>query len=223
MLPPRNKQGKRAMVHVIDWQGRAEFADAVEQMHRLRKQVFIDYYKWDLTHENGLETDEFDAAGAYYMFDRDPQTGAVLSSLRLLPTTGRHMMEPLFSHLCAVDYPRGPRVFEASRLLYNPSLLGGDEAAMLRARRRFALGVVEFCRHWGITDLIFVTHAKFLARLVSYDWDLRPLGLPTMDGDQQIAAMRLTITAETLPAIQTQLNHFEPVLESWPESPSKAA
>lgn len=211
------------MVQIIEWHNRETFADTIEQIHRLRKQVFIDFYKWNLKHENGLEIDEFDHPEALYLFDRDPATGTVISSMRLLPTTGLHMMEPLFSHLCALDYPRGPHVYEGSRLLYNPVLQAADEATVLRARRRFALGLLEFCQHWGIHELIFVTHAKFLSRLVSYDWDVRPLGLPTMDGAQQVAAMRLILTPDTLYRLQAQFNHFEPVLESWPPAPRKAA
>lgn len=211
------------MVRVIDWHSREAFSDAVEQMHRLRKQVFIDFYKWNLTAENGLEFDAFDQKEALYLFDQDPGTGTVISSMRLLPTTGMHMMEPLFLKLCAADYPRGPQVYEISRLLYNPVLQNAGEATVLRARRRFALGILEFCQHWGIQELIFVTHAKFLARLVSYDWDIRPLGFPAMDGKQQIAAMRLILAPDTLRKLQVQLNSFEPVLESWPPAPRKAA
>jgi len=211
------------MVQIIDWHSREHFADAVEQMHRLRKQVFIDFYKWELAHRDGLEVDQFDTPEALYLFDRDPKTGAVISSLRLLRTTGLHMMESLFSYLCASEQPRGPHVLEASRLLYNPILQTAGEAAVLRARRRFALGVLEFCRHCDIRELIFVTHAKFLARLVSYDWDIRPLGFPAPDGNQQVAAMRLIVTDETLPSLQRQFNHFEPVLECWPDLSSKAA
>lgn len=211
------------MVRVIDWHSREAFADTVEQMHRLRKQVFIDFYKWDLMHENGLEIDQFDHAEALYLFDQDPATGTLISSMRLLPTTGPHMMDALFSHLCAADYPRGPNVYEVSRLLYNPVLQAADDATVSRARRRFALGVLEFCQHWGIQELVFVTHAKFLARLVSYDWDIRPLGLPTADGTRQVAAMRLILTPETLRNLQNQFNFFEPVLESCPPAPRKAA
>ncbi|MGK2286820.1 acyl-homoserine-lactone synthase [Pedomonas sp. V897] len=211
------------MVHVINWQGRARFADAVEQMHRLRKQVFIDFFKWSLTHQNGLEIDQFDTPDAYYLFDQDPDTGAVISSLRLLPTTGPHMMDSLFSHLCAADWPRGPNVFEVSRLLYNPVLQTADEAVVLRARRRLALGILEFCTLWGINELVFVTHAKFLARLLSYDWDIRPLGLPTLEDGQQVAAMRLRLTANTLHNLRTQFRHFEPVLQTCPPRPQKAA
>ncbi|MCH8685823.1 acyl-homoserine-lactone synthase [Pedomonas mirosovicensis] len=211
------------MVHVIDWQNRDRFTDAIEQIHRLRKQVFIDFFKWDLTHVNGLEYDQFDTPDAFYLFDQDPETGTVLSSMRLLPTTGPHMMDSLFSHMCAVEWPRGPNVLEVSRLLYNPILQGADEETMLRTRRRFALGLLEFCELWGIRELVFVTHAKFLARLVNYNWDIRPLGLPTIDGSQQAAAMRLILTPETLPNLRTQFNHFEPVLQSHPARPRKAA
>lgn len=211
------------MVQVIDWHSRQAFADEVEQMHRLRKQVFIDFYKWNLKHENGLEIDQFDHPDALYMFDRDPETGALVSSLRLLPTTGHHMMEPLFSHLCEEGYPRGPHVYEVSRLLYNPLLQNESKETVFQVRQRLLLGLVEFCQQWGIRDLIFVTHAKFLARLVSYDWEIVPLGLSVMDGDQQISAMRLMLAPDTLKRLQTQFNVFEPVLQSWPPVPRKAA
>lgn len=211
------------MVHVINWEGREQFAEAVEQIHRLRKQVFIDFFKWNLTDQNGLEIDQFDTPDAYYLFDQDPDTGTVISSMRLLPTTRPHMMENLFSHMCAVDWPRGPHVFEVSRLLYNPILQAADDSVMLRARRRFALGLLEFCKLWGINELVFVTHAKFLARLVHYNWDMRPLGLPTLDGDQQVAAMRLSLHSDTLANLRAQFDHFEPVLQSCPPRPQKAA
>lgn len=212
-----------AMVQVIDWQSRERFSDVVEQMHRLRKEVFIDFYKWGLSHRDGLEIDQFDTPEALYLLDCDPKTGTLASSLRLLPTTGLHMMESLFPHLCANGYPRGDQVFEISRLFYNPAIQKTGGAALIRAHHRILLGLVEFARHADIQDLIFVTHAKFMARLISYDWDIRPLGFPAADGDQQITAMQLTITAETLPNLQRQFNLFEPVLQSWPDLAAKAA
>ena len=211
------------MVRVIDWHDREAYSQTVEQIHRLRKEVFIDHYKWDLAHENGLEIDQFDQPEALYLFDQDPQTGMIVSSMRLLPTTGVHMMEPLFAHLCAADYPRGPHVLEVSRLLYNPRIQGESMSTILRIRHRLLLGMLEFCAQWGVQDLIFVTHAKFLARLVSYDWDIRPLGLPAMDGQQQISAMHLLLTPDTLPRLQNQFNQFDPVLQNCPAIPRKAA
>lgn len=211
------------MVYVIDWQGRDAHADAVEQMHRLRKTVFVDFFKWNLQHTGGLEFDEYDTPDALYIFDQDPGTGTVISSMRLLPTTGPHLMSEKFTHLCNEASPRGPHVFEISRLLYNPILKDAGDEVMLRARCRFGLGLLEFCRAWDIHELVFVTHAKFLDRLVNYNWDIRPLGLPSQDGNSQISAMRLILTPATLSNLQRQFNYFEPVLQAYPIKHKKAA
>ncbi len=84
------------MITLINGSERNEFSFIVNEMHKIRAQVFRDRLMWDVSVENGLERDEFDDENPLYLVSVDENSGIVQGSLRLLPTTGPNMLRDVF-------------------------------------------------------------------------------------------------------------------------------
>ncbi len=99
-----------------------------------RKTVLMDRLGWDLQSPDGLhELDEYDGDDTLYLIVHQPETGRHLGSVRLLPSTGAHLLGDKFAHLCADGVPVGPDVWEITRLVTAPGL---TRAEALQVRRQ---------------------------------------------------------------------------------------
>jgi N-acyl-L-homoserine lactone synthetase len=121
------------------------FADQLDQFPTLRDSMFrdrADQFKtrlnWDVNvDENGFERDEYDDANLnpLYVIWETPQ-GTHSGSMRLLPTTGRCMVNEHFLDLMGGDLIQNPTIWEctrfclsraATRLTANAFMLAGGE------------------------------------------------------------------------------------------------
>lgn len=162
----------------VGWQDRKGVADH----QAFRKQLFIDKLKWPLTHENGLEFDEFDTSRAVYCVlyhDTAPVGG-----WRALRTTEDYLSSKVFPALAPEnDYPSRPDIWEISRLGVIPHRTGAVSARLI-----YGL-MVQFAMSRDATSLIGVidvTHARRMGMAGlsihalgdAQDVGLNTLGLP---------------------------------------------
>lgn len=175
-----------------------------------RKTVLIDRLGWDLESPDGLhEIDGYDGDSTLYLVVHQQQTGRHLGSVRLLPSTGPHMLGDVFPHLCADGVPVGPDVWEITRLVTAPGL---SRAEALQVRRQLSLALFEHALDHGITRYTMVTHMPWLAGLLTIGWDAEPLGLPHGEGEQAVAAMQILVDADTLVRLRAAWGVSAPVL-----------
>lgn len=195
------------MVQVVTRENRASFAHALAGMHRDRKAVFVDQLGWDVpVVEGAYEIDQYDGDAAVYLLVQDG-AGGHLGSVRLLPTTGPHLLGEVFPHLCDGAVPAGPDIWEITRFCINPAA-----ADVTGARRQLMVGVIEFALLYGVRRYTMVTHMQFLSRLLAVGWDCRPLGLPSPDGADHVGAMEISVTPETLSLVRQRVGFSAPVL-----------
>ena len=130
------------MLQIITAKNRSKFDELCDSMYRDRKAVFIDRLGWGLKVCDGeREIDQFDTPDAVYVIEAE--AGRHLASLRLLPTIKPHLMSDVFPFLCDGEVPRGPDIWELTRLCVNPDLsrAGPEAAARRRVARRAAIRV----------------------------------------------------------------------------------
>ena len=167
----------------------------VSAMLRDRKTVFIDRLGWDLESPDGLhELDQFDGEDTLYLVVHQPDTMRHLGSVRLLPSTGPHLLGDVYPHLCADGVPRGPDVWEITRLVTAPGL---SRTEALQVRRQLSIALYEHALATGITRYTMITHMPWLASLLSIGWDAEPLGFPHGEGETAVAALQINIDATT--------------------------
>ncbi len=180
------------------------------EMHAARKQVFVDQLRWDLqVSEGAYEIDEYDRDDSIYLIVLDASGAGHLGSVRLLPTDGPHLLGDKFARLCADGVPRGPDIFEITRLVTRPGL---SRAEATRVRQLLSLAIIEFALAHKVRHFTMMTHMAYLASVIAVGWDCEPLGMPEdMDG-VAVAALRIDVDAATLARLQGQWNLVGPAL-----------
>ena len=133
--------------------------------------------------------------------------------MRLLPSTGAHLLGDKFAHLCADGVPVGPDVWEITRLVTAPGL---TRAEALQVRRQLAIALQEHALANRIQIYIMVTHLPWLPSLLSIGWDAEPLGLPHGEGVNAVAALRIHIDETTLQRLRAAWAIARPVLSPPP-------
>lgn len=67
----------------------------IDAMFKLRKRVFHDFLKWDVSVRDEWEIDNYDTANPLYVLSYSDD-GRLRGSLRLLPTLGPNMLDDTF-------------------------------------------------------------------------------------------------------------------------------
>lgn len=198
------------MVSLITVHNRSKFRASLDAMHRDRKKIFVDALKWDVPVVDGqYEIDQFDTDRAIYLVALDPKDQHHLGSVRLLPTTGPHLLSDVFPYLCDKGVPVGDDIWELTRLCTAPR----KDIEPRLIRRRLATAMCEFGLLYGINKYTCVTHVQWLSHLLALGWECEPLGEPQQVGKDVIGAMSISITPATLQLFRTKLGTRTPVLQ----------
>lgn len=198
------------MVAIITAANRGCFTEELEQMHRDRKRVFVDWLKWNVLVTDGVcEVDQFDNDDTVYLVEAEG--GRHLASIRLLPSTRPHLMSEVFSSLCAEGVPRGEDIWEFTRFCISPDV-SKEEAHRLRDLMRIA--TVEYAALHGITRYTCVTHLQFLSQILAFGWDTEPLGLPQVIDGIAMGAILFRITPNSLAQARERYGYRSSVFDS---------
>lgn len=188
------------MILVVNAENRRLFAADLADMHRQRKIVFVDRAGWTVPVIGDREIDAYDREDTLYLLAKARVDGPLLASLRLLTTTGPHLMCDLFDAADRKKMPRGETVWEASRFCTSPDIRG--------PRRRHALlweiicGILEAGLVYGIDEVIFAAGHALLPLALQCGWDARTLGPAVRDGQDEVTAAGATITAAGLRTVR---------------------
>lgn len=180
------------MIIIVNAENRSLFGADLVQMCRQRKAVFVDAAGWKIPVLGDMEMDAYDRRDTIYLLAKHRPDGQVLASVRLLTTTGPHLMCELFNAAERERMPRGATVWEASRFCTAPGVWGRD--------RRHALlweiicGVIETGLLYGIDEVIFAANGALLPLALNCGWEARTLG-PRLHGDEdEVTAAAAAIT-----------------------------
>jgi N-acyl-L-homoserine lactone synthetase len=198
------------MIKFVTSANRLKHKDLLDEMHRDRKRVFVDWLKWDVPVVGDMEIDQYDTDDAIYLIDADPETGEHIASIRLLPCSVPTLMAEHFADMVESPVPSDDSAWEMTRLCANPRIK--DKLVQWTGRKNITVAAVEFALQRGIRQLIFVTHTSWVPTLLSVGWDIELLGLPRKDGNETIAAMRINVNDDTLKLIRRNWGVTEPLL-----------
>lgn len=188
------------MVELVPSRADSSSHVAFRSMFAARKQIFIDLLKWDLPVLSGqYEVDQFDTPHAHYIILVDEGSGH-LGSVRLLPTTRPHLLDSIFSALCAGNPPRGPAVWELTRFCLDRRLRATERRAI---RNQLVTALVEFALDNGIRTYTCVAEASWLQQILNFGWQCRMLGKLQSSGASQLGALAISISPATPAALST--------------------
>lgn len=174
------------MIHIITAENRRHYHHALMEMHRQRKEVFIDQMKWRLEESAGIEIDAYDCPEAIYLIEAAAPRAPVTGSARLLQTDRPHLLADHFRFLCDSEPPAGPDVWEATRFCPAPDTAYGPPRHDLLAR--IIAGIMETALIFGIERVTFVASAALTPLAAKAGWDAQPLGPARRVGRDRLTA-----------------------------------
>jgi N-acyl-L-homoserine lactone synthetase len=201
------------MIFVVGAGSRGHYAADLAAMHAQRKAVFVDRAGWKVPVIADLEIDRYDLLQeTVYLLAKDEAEGQVRASVRLLTTSGPHLMWDLYPPASRAAFPSGPAVWEISRYCTAPGLAG-------RARRLGFLwqticGVLELGLARGIDQVIFAANRALLPLVLRCGWDARAIGPTLDDADDEVTAVAAAITRDGLRRVRQRYGVPDPVIRT---------
>jgi N-acyl-L-homoserine lactone synthetase len=173
------------MAILIRHHHREALAGLVDQLHRLRRRVFVERLKWSLPEGDGLhEIDQFDSADCLHLVVVDAG-GRVRATSRVTPSLSPNLTCDVLAAEMGVTFPRGPDIAEVSRLCIDPDLdEDGRSAALLELR----IAQVEVFARFGWKRTIGVAYERTLQAWIRSGMTVQVLGPPMkFPGDRHYA------------------------------------
>jgi acyl homoserine lactone synthase len=146
------------MIYVVDSLNSGYYQPLLDEMFRLRKRVFHDRLGWDVQIIDGKETDLFDGLDPAHIISVD-QEGHVVGCMRLLQTTGPHMLADVFSSILDGEPPlRSSTLWEATRFCVDTTRLstGRGRNTISYVTSEVMIGAFEYAMEAGVSDAIAV-------------------------------------------------------------------
>jgi len=143
-----------------------------DEMFKLRATLFLDRRKWDVKVTNGREIDAYDDMDPLYVMSVS-NTGRLVASLRLLPTSGPHMLADVFPEtMTGAPIIRHPLIWESSRFCVDTNAVAEQTKSGINVNScEVLLGMFEIAHKNAVTDIVSV-YDVFVERI------LRRVGCP---------------------------------------------
>ena len=176
--------------------------DLLADMYRLRRHVFKDRLDWSVAVSGDMEVDLFDALKPTYLLVLSDD-GAVVGSVRLLPTVGPTMLGDTFPFLLGDrPVPRSEKVLESSRFCVDTkraSQLAGN--GINCATIMLFAAMIEYLKAENADSIVTVTDARMERILRRAGWPLERLGAPCRVGQTTALAGYLHASDAALHAL----------------------
>lgn len=193
------------MIRIFNTRSSKRHPQEMDAMFRLRKRVFHDLLKWDVSVRDSWEIDSYDDANPLYVLSYDDGTGRLRGSLRLLPTLGPNMLDDTFPVLLG-DNPqiRSASVWESSRFCIDPEI-SQDRASnqVTIAAAELMCGVGELGLASSLSHIVTVTDV-FLERMFRrMGCPGERIGEPKRIGSVQAVAVAWEVTEDLLETMKS--------------------
>lgn len=177
-------------------------AAIVEEMFRLRYRLFVEKFKWNVSHRDGMEIDEFDDLPDCTHFIVCDQHG-VAGSTRLLPSTGPYLVEKFFPQAIEGALPKEDGYWEVSRATVELEGWKGREFdRTVDVQRELFAGMYEWCLERDIPYLFGVADVRFRAVTKAFSLPREPMGPIIKLSDCEIYAGLIFVSEGGLRAIR---------------------
>lgn len=146
------------MIIIIDALNKHKFGSVMREMHRLRARVFEERLGWDVEVRDGMERDMYDDLNPAHVVSLDDE-GNVVGCMRLLQTTGPHMLADVFSSILDGEPPlRSAQLWEATRFCVDTKRLtsGKSRNSISYVTSEVMVGAFEYAMKAGVLDAVAV-------------------------------------------------------------------
>ncbi len=193
------------MIIAIDGMNKDKFGAILADMHRLRARVFHDRLGWEVEVRDGMEIDSFDALDPTHIVSLDEE-GRVVGCMRLLQTTGPHMLADVFCAILDGEPPlRSAQLWEATRFCVDTEQLdrGRSRNSISYVTSEVMVGAFEYARRAGVLDAIAVIDPVMNRVLIrSGNAPVGYVGTPKQMGKVKAMAALMDCSQERIAAIR---------------------
>ncbi|WP_293861362.1 acyl-homoserine-lactone synthase [Sphingomonas sp. SCN 67-18] len=184
------------MLHLVTKDNRSLYARELDDLHRVRKSVFVDELGWRLNVVDGREIDAYDDDRAIYGIGFD-YNGRVTMSGRYRPTDDRSMLMDVFPHSLTpgLGNLNGPDTWEFSRGF---CLETGGKRHNQQRRAMLMLTPLEIAYACGISSYIAFSEVRLLPLFINMGWRVTLLGDPVSYGEGEGIAYRVEVSEEAI-------------------------
>ena len=186
----------------------------IDAMFKLRKRVFHDFLKWDVSVRDEWEIDNYDTANPLYVLSYSDD-GRLRGSLRLLPTLGPNMLDDTFPILLDGEPEiRSASIWESSRFSVDHEAdipIGPN--GMSRAAAELGLAMNQIGMRLGLTHIVTVYDAIVHRTLRKARCAGEPIGPAKRVGGTLAYAVFYEVSAETERLTRAASGIYGPVLE----------
>jgi len=189
-------------VHVITSGNRHLYERELDEHHRIRHKIYVEELQWrGLTpRTDGREYDQFDLPETVYLLGIEDRH--VVGGLRLIPTTGPHLIADVFSRF-AVErgVPRRPDIAEWTRIFVVPERR--EEHSGSKIGSTVIASMIDYGLQEGLSGISVCMNTFWLPKFLKYGWRVRPLGLPDVHDGEWLIAVLIDVTQEALVGIRS--------------------
>lgn len=184
------------MIHLISSDNSSLYQDEIDDLHRMRAEVFVNQLGWDLRVADGMERDEYDDARARNIigFSVDHR---VAMGLRFRPADDRSMLLDHFSHVL----PAGIRAIDDGRtweLTRGFCIERGMRRHNLRRKAACMIAPLELAYEAGIDRCVGFTDIRMLSFCYGVGWRLTLLGSAMDYGQGEAVAYEVEVSRAAL-------------------------
>lgn len=162
------------MIYIIDRRNRAGFSEQLDQMFRLRHDIYVKRRGWKaLERADGRDIDQFDTDNTVYLLAID-DAGSVCGGLRLNPTTGPHLIRDIFPHTVSGEIPSSEQIYEFTRWFVVKERVSPEENRCIAGELLVAM--LEYGKSIGLTHISLCCDSFFWKTMQETHWDVIRLG-----------------------------------------------
>jgi acyl-homoserine lactone synthase len=198
------------MIHVVDAGNIHLHAAEMEQVYRLRYDIFVKAKGWsDLEKPDGREIDQFDDEHAVHLLAM--REGELVGYSRLLPTTRPYLLSTVLPELCDGPAPSSPQTWEWGRICVSDTVrISGRRLNPVALA--LTTGIVEWGLPRGVNRFISQNPTSWLLRLIQLHFRVYPLGLPRLIEGEETIAVEASFDERTLRQLRAVRGETQPVL-----------
>jgi acyl-homoserine lactone synthase len=189
-------------VHVVTSANRHLYEHELDEHHQIRHRIYVEELRWrGLTpRADKREYDQFDMAETVYLLGLEQ--GRVVGGLRLVPTTGPHLIGDVFSRFASDrGVPRRSDVAEWTRIFVVPERR--EEHSGSKIGSTVIASMIDYGLEEGLSGISVVMNTFWLPKFLKYGWRVRPLGLPDVHDDEWLIAVLIDVTPEALAGVRS--------------------
>ena len=183
------------------------FPELIGEMYRLRARQFNDRLGWRVEVKNGKERDQFDNLNPLYVISVD-ENGNVIGTLRLLQTTGPHMLSDVFPQLLPDNQMvRSPLIWESTRFCVDTQKVKDKPVKGLNTVTGELLSaLLEIGLYAGLTHIVTVIDVRMERILLRAACPVERLGSPVKIGKVPSLAILMECSEATVNRVHIKNN-----------------